>query len=100
MGTITANGIFKVSEEAELIDDALENPDWNPTPNNVTIPEENTTPRPATDRQLLIANFEEESLNLTLKWSDEVMKIVKLESKDDMDEDCFYKGSYIEDHAR
>ena len=45
LGTITVNGTFKVSEEAELIDDALENPDWNPTSNNVTIPEENTTPR-------------------------------------------------------
>ena len=100
LGTITVDGTFEDAKDADLIDDALENPDWNPTSNNVTIPEENTTPRPATDRQLLIANFEEESLNLTLKWSDEVMKIVKLESKDDMDEDCFYKGSYIEDHTR
>jgi hypothetical protein len=130
--TITLNGTFEVAEDAYLIDDALENPDWptshvaipeepsvdigaettinpisleNPEFNpsstslNVTIPEENSTPRPATDRQLRIANFEEESLNLTLKWSDEVMKIVKLESKGDMDEDCFYKGSYIEDHT-
>jgi len=40
LGTITVNGTFKVSEDAPLINDALENPDWNPTSNNVTIPEE------------------------------------------------------------
>ena len=36
LGTITVNGTFKVSEEAPLYDDALENPDW-PT---VAIPED------------------------------------------------------------
>jgi len=41
LGTITANGILNVAEDGYLIDDALENPDWNPTSNNVTIPEEN-----------------------------------------------------------
>jgi len=41
LGTITANGKLKIAEEGYLIDDALENPDWNPTSNNVTIPEEN-----------------------------------------------------------
>merc|ERR1712110_1230951 len=40
-GTITANGILNVVEDGYLIDDALENPDWNPTSNNVTFPEEN-----------------------------------------------------------
>ena len=59
-----------------------------------------STPRPATDKQLLIANFEDKSLMLTLKWSDEIMKIVKLERKGDNGEDCFYNGSYVEDHTR
>merc|ERR1711974_312984 len=35
LGTITVNGTFKVSEDAPLINDTVENPDWNPT-----IPEE------------------------------------------------------------
>jgi len=39
LGTITANGILNVVEDGYLIDDALENPDWNPTSNNVTMPE-------------------------------------------------------------
>merc|ERR1719510_722494 len=58
-----------------------------------------STPRPATDKQLLIANFEDKSLMLTLKWSDEIMKIVKLKHKGDNGEDCFYNGSYVEDHT-
>merc|ERR1719510_2272056 len=50
------------------------------------------------DRQLLTANLKEKSIFLLeLKWSDKETKIVKLESLGDIDEDCFYKGSYIED---
>merc|ERR1712079_324570 len=58
-----------------------------------------TTLRPATDRQLLVAKFEEKSLMLTLKWSDEEIKIVNLENIGQMDEDCIYKGSYVEDYT-
>merc|ERR1711953_117158 len=36
---------------------------------------------------------------LTLKWSDEVMKIVNLENIGEIDNDCIYKGSYVEDHT-
>ena len=181
LGTITVNGTFKVSEEAPLYDDALENPDW-PT---VAIPEDDALEKceceygdveclinclestiqtenqrkkrsddyyssdcecgdddacwedflqtgecPLTrpefececedwdkecwtfcleclqtgvcpDRQLLTANLEEKSIfMLELKWSDEATKIVKLESVGDIDEDCFYEGSYIEDSDR
>ena len=62
-----------------------------------------STPKqqPATDRQLLTANLKEKSIFLLeLKWSDKATKIVKLESLGDIDEDCFYKGSYIEDSDR
>ena len=123
LGTITVDGTFEDAKDADLIDDALENPDWNPTPiaaipgNTVDIQSngmnetsemltENptsiaSTPKPATDRQLLTANLEEKSIfMLELKWSDEATKIVKLESVGDIDEDCFYEGSYIEDSDR
>ena len=33
LGTITVDGTFEDAKEADL-DDALENPDWNPTPGN------------------------------------------------------------------
>ena len=62
-----------------------------------------STPKqqPATDRQLLTANLKEKSIFLLeLKWSDKATTIVKLESLGDIDEDCFYKGSYIEDSDR
>ena len=65
-----------------------------------TVKTISTMLRPATDRQLLIAKFEEKSLLLTLKWSDEEIKIVNLENIGQMDEDCIYKGSYVEDHTR
>ena len=52
-------------------------------------------------RQLLTANLKEKSIFLLeLKWSDKATTIVKLESLGDIDEDCFYKGSYIEDSDR
>jgi len=71
-------------------------PIQNSTPNPATSIA--STPKPATDRQLLTANLEEKSIfMLELKWSDEATKIVKLESVGDIDEDCFYEGSYIED---
>ena len=118
LGTITVDGTFEDAKEADLIDDALENPDWNPTPGNTVDIQSNgmnetsemltenptsiaSTPKPATDRQLLTANLEEKSIfMLELKWSDEATKIVKLESVGDIDEDCFYEGSYIEDSDR
>jgi hypothetical protein len=64
-----------------------------------TVKTFSTTLRPATDRQLLTANFEEKSLMLTLKWSDEVMKIVNLENIGEINDDCIYKGSYVEDNT-
>ena len=65
-----------------------------------TVKTISTMLRPATDRQLLIAKFEEKSLMLTLEWSDEEMKTVNLENIGHMDEDCIYKGSYVEDYTR
>jgi len=59
-----------------------------------------STPKqqPRQPRQLLTANLKEKSIFLLeLKWSDKATTIVKLESLGDIDEDCFYKGSYIED---
>jgi len=57
-----------------------------------------STLKPAIDRQLLIANLEEKSIFvLELKWSDEATKIVQLESVGNIDEECYYNGSYIED---
>merc|ERR1712183_164261 len=38
LGTITVDGTFEDAKEADLIDDALENPDWNPTPPIAAIP--------------------------------------------------------------
>jgi len=64
-----------------------------------TVKTISTTLRPATDRQLLVAKFEEKSLMLTLKWSDEEIKIVNLENIGQIDEDCIYKGSYVEDYT-
>ena len=59
------------------------------------------TQKPATDRQLVIANIKEKSIFiLELKWSDEATKFVQLESVGNNDEDCNYKGSYIEDSER
>jgi len=56
------------------------------------------TQKPATDRQLVIANIKEKSIFiLELKWSDEATKIVQLESVGNIDEECYYNGSYIED---
>ena len=63
-------------------------------------PTQKSTPKPATERQLLIANLEEKSLILTIKWSDDAKKIVKLQNIGEMVEDCIYKGSFIEDHYR
>ena len=34
LGTITVDGTFEDAKDADLIDDALENPDWNPTSNS------------------------------------------------------------------
>merc|ERR1719150_2795635 len=57
------------------------------------------TQKPATDTKLVTANIEEKSIFiLELKWSDEATKIVQLESVCNNDEDCCYKGSYIDDH--
>ena len=59
------------------------------------------TQKPATDKKLVTANIEEKSIFiLKLKWSDEATKIVQLESVGNNDEDCCYKGSYIEDSER
>ena len=58
------------------------------------------TEKPASNRQLLIANLNESSLMLELKWSDQATKIVKLKNVGEMDEDCFYSGSYVEDPQR
>ena len=59
------------------------------------------TQKPATDRQLVIANIKEKSIFiLELKWSDEATKIVQLESVGNIDEECYYNGSYIEDPDR
>ena len=65
-----------------------------------TIVKAQPTQKTAPDRNLLIANLDETFLKLELKWSYQTTKIVKLESVGEMDEDCFYLGSFIEDPER
>ena len=62
-----------------------------------------STPKqqPRQPRQLLTANLKEKSIFLLeLKWSDKETKIVNLKNVGEMDEDCFYSGSYVEDPQR
>jgi len=46
------------------------------------------TQKPTIDKHLFI---------LKLNWSDNTTKMVELQSSSDIEGDCFYKGSYIED---
>jgi len=56
------------------------------------------TQKPTIDKHLLTANLEKKHIFiLKLNWSDNTTKMVELESSSDIEGDCFYKGSYIED---
>jgi len=69
-----------------------------PTQKSIASTPKQQPRQPRQPNQLLTANLKEKSIFLLeLKWSDKATKIVKLESLGDIDEDCFYKGSYIED---
>ena len=73
----------------------------NAKPTQKSIASTQQPRQPRQPRQLLTANLKEKSIFLLeLKWSDKATTIVKLESLGDIDEDCFYKGSYIEDSDR
>ena len=126
LGIITVDGTFQIAKDPPQKDDALDSPEFHdPSPasedDSVNCckdcdskcyeaflltgkcpPDQNTKPteKPASNRQLLIANLNESSLMLELKWSDQATKIVKLKNVGEMDEDCFYSGSYVEDPQR
>ena len=57
-------------------------------------------PNAAKSSNVIESTFPKQLFILKLKWSDEATKIVQLESVGNNDEDCCYKGSYIEDSER